>query len=138
MKIQTNRPTEKIMLRLIGAKAPLWSELRDYLAAHYGGHVPVLSVGKKEYDWTIRYRKGGKTLVTLLPEKNNFCVLVVLGREEVARARDMALNPTVKKILATAKQYHDGRWLWIRPGNRKDVESVKALLIVKRKPQRET
>jgi len=127
------KPTEKTILELVGTQAVLWSELRIYLSTHYD-HVPMLSIGKKEYDWTIRYRKGGKTLVTLSPEKNGFCVLVVLGKEEVAKAKLAALNPFLKNIFETAKQYHDGRWLWIRPRNEQDIKSIKVLLTVKRKP----
>jgi hypothetical protein len=134
MKRNASKPTEKMMLTVIGMKATLWSEFRTYLADHYD-HEPVLSVGKKEYDWTIRYRKSGKTLVTLSPEKNGFCVLVVLGKKEVAEAKNVDLNPYVKKIFETAKQYHDGRWLWIRPKNKKDIESIKTLLRVKKRPK---
>ncbi|KPJ73966.1 hypothetical protein AMJ52_02395 [candidate division TA06 bacterium DG_78] len=122
------------MLTVIGTKAALWSEFRTYLATHYD-HEPNLSIGKKEHDWTIRYRKSGKTLVTLSPEKNGFCVLVVLGKDEVTRAVEADLNPYVKHIFETAKQYHDGRWLWIRPRNKKDIESIKTLLRVKKRPK---
>jgi hypothetical protein len=121
------------MLKRVGSKAKLWEEFRAYLAGHYE-HEPVLSVGKKEYDWTIRYRKGGKTLVTLMPEENGFCVLVVLGKDEVAKTKDLKLNAFVKKVFQNAKQFHDGRWLWLRPQNMQDMTAIKELLTVKRKP----
>jgi hypothetical protein len=129
-------PSERTILKLIGTKAPLWRDIRKYLASHYE-HEPVMSIGKKEHDWTIRYRKSGKTLVTLCPEENQFCILVVLGKNEVAKAKDIKLNSFVKNIFETAKQYHDGRWLWIRPKSKDDIESVKILLTVKRKPKKE-
>jgi len=127
-------PTEKDFLALIGPKAELWSEIRAYLTSHYD-HKPELSVGKKEYDWTIRYRKFGKTLVTLGPEPGGLCVLVVLGKEEIAKAGQAKLNKYVQDIFENAKQYHDGRWLWIRPRNKSDLNSVIALLAVKRIPK---
>lgn len=130
-----SKPTEKDFLSLIGPKAGLWEELRKFLADNYGGHQPELSVGKKERDWTIRYRRSGKTLVTLMPEQGGFCVLVVLGKDEVEKARQAKLNPMVQDVFEKAKQYHDGRWLWIRPRMKGDLESVKALLAVKRKPE---
>lgn len=131
----SSKPTEAAMRTLVGKKRPLWIEFRKYLATQYE-HEPVLSIGKKEYDWTIRYRKSGKTLVTLLPEKDNFCILVVLGKKEVAKAKDIRLNSFVKKIFNSAKQYHDGRWLWIRPRNKGDLQAVKTLLVMKRKPHK--
>jgi hypothetical protein len=136
MKKDQNQSNARLMLKLIGQKAPLWKELRTYLSEHYD-HEPITSTGKKEYDWTIRYRKSGKTLVTLMPEKDNFCILVVLGKEEIKKAKDIELNAFIKNIFETAKQFHDGRWLWIRPHSSGDIESVKALLAVKKKPKRQ-
>jgi hypothetical protein len=135
-KERQSAPTEKEILALVGAKAASWTDLRTYLATHYD-HVPELAVGRKEHDWTFRYRKGGKTLVTLSPEENDFCVLVVLGAEEVRSAEQEKgmLSEGVRRILETSKQYHDGRWLWIRPRNARDLESIKTLLAIKRKPK---
>jgi len=130
-------PTERDILALVGKKAKLWEMLRDYLAANYD-HVPELSIGKDGHDLTFRYRKGGKTLVTLEPEKGGFKVLVVLGREEDAKARDVDLSPNVKGIYENAKQFHDGRWLWIRPKTKAELESIKKILAIKRKPKAET
>lgn len=135
MQSEHNEPTERQILKLIGKKGGLWTDLRRYLAEQYICE-PVMSIGKKEYDWTIRYRKSSKTLVTLMPENNGFCVLVVLGKKEIAKAVTLKLNPFVKNIFRAAKQYHDGRWLWIRPRNKKDIESIKELLTVKRKPKK--
>ncbi len=128
------KPTEKDFLALIGPKAKLWCEIRSYLASRYD-HKPELSVGKKEYDWTIRYRKSGKTLVTLIPEPGGFCVLVVLGKEEIGKAGQAKLNKCVQGILESAKQYHDGRWLWIRPKNRSDLKSIFTLMCIKKEPK---
>ncbi len=134
MGVKRNEPTERQMLKLIGKKSNLWKTLLTYLADQYP-HEPVMSIGKKEFDWTIRYRKSGKTLVTMMPEKNGFCVLVVLGKKEIEKAKTMKFNPFIKNVFLTAKQYHDGRWLWIRPRNQRDIESIKQLLTAKRKPK---
>lgn len=121
------------MLKLVGRKATLWTALRGYIKENYD-HKPGLSIGKKEYDWTIRYRKSGKTLVTLMPEKNGFCVLVVLGREEAEKVKALKLGKHARGKFQEAKQYHDGKWLWLRPRTKGDLEDIKALLAVKRKP----
>ncbi len=134
MGVKRSEPSEKQISQLIGKKGSLWITLRAYLAEQYS-HEPVMSIGKKEYDWTIRFRKSGKTLVTLMPEKDEFCVLVVLGKKEIEKVKAMKLNPFIKNIFLTAKQYHDGRWLWIRPRNQRDIESIKQLLSAKRNPK---
>jgi hypothetical protein len=127
-------PTEKDFLALVGRKAELWSEILTYLASHYD-HAPELSIGKKEHDWTIRYRRSGKTLVTLMPEQDGFCVLVVLGKEEIEKTRQIKLNKYIQDIFKNAKQYHDGRWLWIRPKTKSDLASIITLLRIKKAPK---
>lgn len=129
-------PTERDILSLVGKKADLWEKLRDYLASHYP-HTPEFSMGKKEHDWTFRYRLGGKTLVTLSPEENGFCVLVVLGKDEVERVtkEKNLLSSKVREIFETSKQFHDGRWLWMRPKTKAELESIKKILAIKRKPR---
>jgi hypothetical protein len=124
----------KKLLGQLGQKAGLWNEITGYLAESYG-HVPVLTREGKDRTLTIRYRKGGKTLVTLYPREAELVVLVVLGKEEVAKARKLKLTKNVKATFEKAKQFHDGRWLWLKPANEKDLESIFLLLNVKRKPK---
>jgi hypothetical protein len=114
----------------------LWSSLREHLATHYD-HTPELDFGGKKYGWAIRYRKSRKTLITLFPERGGFTVLIVLGRQEAVKANAAPdeLSSNVREILESTKQLHDGRWLWIRPTCKADIESIKALLSAKRRPK---
>jgi len=131
------KPTEEEMTKHIGAKTKaLWSSLREYLSVHYD-HVPELDFGGKNYGWSIRYRKSGKTLVTLFPEYGAFTALVVLGKKEVGKTEGLLdrLSIRVRKLFQGADQRHDGRWLWIRPSSKADVESIKLLLGAKRRPK---
>jgi len=130
----TAKDEEGIVAELGGA-SELWSSLVDSLASRYD-HEPVKLREGKDQTWTVRYRKGGKTLVTLYPRKGELVVLVVLGKDEVAKAKAVRLSGRVKETFETAKQFHDGRWLWIRPSTKADVESILALLAVKRRPKR--
>ena len=131
------RPTEDDMTKTIGGKSSLWLEIRKYIEEYYDFIAELIYYGQK-YGWTLRYRKSGKTLCSLFPEKDAFTVLVVLGRKEVEKTfsiRDM-LNVEVRTLFENAEQKRDGRWLWIRVLINEDVESIKVLLNVKRKPKK--
>ena len=130
------KPTEDDVLKWVGKRASLWSDIRKYLASHYD-HVPELDFGGKKYGWSIRYRKSGKTLVTLLPERSGFTALVVLGKKEVAKveACEKKLSKKIGGLFRSTYQLHDGRWLWIRPSSKADIESIKILLGTKRRPK---
>ena len=134
---QDYEPTEKQMIKLLGKKATLWSDLRAYLANHYPECVPVFQIEGKDKSYTIRYRKSGKTLVTLYPASKSLTVLVVLGKKEVDKIEQFEnkLSKKICDLFHNVKQYHDGRWLWIKPSTKKDIESIKMLLNAKRRPK---
>jgi len=111
-------------------------KLRRFLKENY--YIEPEMIFDKKYGWDVRYRKSGKTLITLTPEKGAVRVLLILGREESKKALSMRheLSPKMYDLIETTKQLHDGRWLWIRLFETKDAEDIEKLLPVKRKPKK--
>jgi hypothetical protein len=119
----------------LGKARTAWKEINEYLLKCYD-FEPVLFTGKTDVK-VIRFRKSGKTLVTLTPQKGSFFVLVVLGKKEVDKVKELKaeLSASMWKRFMTTKQFHDGRWLWIEVKNMKQLKDIKVLLGVKRKPK---
>ena len=133
----THTPVEKEMADFIGEPAKeAWVRLRRFLKENYD-IVPEMMFDKK-HGWDVRYRKSGKTLITLTPEKGAVRILIVLGREESEKALSMQkeLRPQMYRLIENTKQLHDGRWLWIRLFQTKDAEDIEKLLPIKRKPKK--
>ena len=130
-----HRPTDEEILETIGVTT-YWLELRQYLESSYDITPELINGGK--HGWAVRYRRSGKTLCNLIPEKGAFTVLVVLGKKEAEKALSIMdqLNANVRQLLDNAEQLHDGRWLWIRVRKQGDVKSIKELLKIKRKPKK--
>jgi hypothetical protein len=129
-----HKPTKVEMLRWIGKRGVYWSSLIEYLDSHYD-HVQELRFWGKKYGWAIGYRRSNKTLIALIPEFGGFTALVILGKKEVFKVEAMfeKLSKKVQKLFRETKQLHDGRWLWIRPSTKKDIESIKILLNAKQR-----
>ena len=69
MTDKAREPTEEEMLSFIGEPAKeAWLEIRQFLEDRYDFVPETIFYGAK-YGWTIRYRKDGKTLCSLFPEK---------------------------------------------------------------------
>jgi len=130
-----HRPTDEEILKTI-CVTTYWLELRQYLESSYDITPELINGGK--HGWAVRYRRSGKTLCNLIPEKGAFTVLVVLGKKEAEKALSIMdqLNANVRQLLDNAEQLHDGRWLWIRVRKQGDVKSIKELLKIKRKPKK--
>ena len=134
---KTQEPTEEEMTIFIGEQAGnAWVELRHFIEDNYD-FVPETAFYGAKYGWAVRYRRSGRTLCSLFPEKGGFSVLIVLGRKDSEKALSMRdeLSTRMNTILRSTEQLHDGRWLWIRMLAMNDVDDVKKLLQTKRKPK---
>jgi hypothetical protein len=131
------KPADKDMLKIVGRISSLWIELRNYVEGSYKIIPETVFYGMK-YGWTLRYRKSGKTLCSLFPERDAFTVLLVLGKKEVEKTQLILdkLNKAVKKIFKETKRLHDGKWLWISVQTASDIDTIKTLLSVKRRPKK--
>jgi hypothetical protein len=131
-------PTGKDINDYLGKDtAAAWGDIVSFLEDNYN-FTPETVFGGQKYGWAVRYRRSGKSLCTLHPEKGAFTVLIVLGgRETEETLADLAnFTPAVAELITSAKQYHDGRWLWLRVLNRDDTADIKRLLQSKKKPQK--
>ncbi len=138
MTDEAHKPTEEEMVSFIGKRArEAWLEIRRFLEDRYDLAPETIFYGTK-YGWTIRYRKGGKTLCSLFPEKGGFTVLIVLGRKESEKTLSIRdeFSSKIRELLGSTEQLHDGRWLWIRLLTTSDTDDVKKLLQIKRKPKK--
>ncbi len=114
-----------------------WDELQDFISAHYN-LLPIIKYGGPGYGWGINYRKGSKSIITLLPERHSFTVLFVLGKSDLEKVEAMkdALSEKMVDLIANTHQYHDGKWVWATVDETTDLEDFKILLGVKRKMEK--
>jgi hypothetical protein len=134
---EKERPTEKEIEKYIGAATlPIWKELRGFLTENYDFTPELVYYGQK-YGWCFRYRRKGKTLCVLYPEKGAFTALVTLGKLEIQEVRRnfSKFHTDTQKMFTNAHQYHDGKWIYKRILSQKDVEDVRQLISIKKKPK---
>ena len=136
MSDKTKTPTESEILETLGQPSGCWTALRTYLAETYEIEGD-LKIGSEKYGWFLSFRKGGRPLCDMFPEKGAFTALVVLGGKETAQARAEldTFGPNVRSCLENSPSFHDGCWLWIRVQDPRDVEDIQRLVLMKRKPK---
>ena len=132
-----HEPTEKQILEYIGMKASkLWIALEEFMTMNYD-FQPELSYWGDKYGWILRYRKSGKTLVSFYPEKGGFTVQVILGKKEVEKFEGIReeLGSDIVSLFDETKQFHDGRWLYIKQPEVGTLGDVEKLIQLKRNPR---
>jgi hypothetical protein len=140
MMDKTTQPSDVEMTQWIGLPlAEEWTALRKFLEATYAID-PVFNPGGKRYGWNLQYRKGGRPLCEMYPERGSFTVLVILGKVELDQAMERmeTFGAIVRQALTETPRFHDGCWMYIRvsdpltgPG---DVQDIEQLVMIKRKP----
>ena len=128
---------EEIRLAL-GSVYPLWERLTRFIETNYQVEGEWSFWGPAKSGWNLRYRRKGKALVALYPQKERIIAQVVLGKAQAERALSLKLGEKASKMLREAPQLHDGRWLSIPVLNEADAEDVEQLLLVKMRPIRRT
>ena len=93
----------------------------------------------KHYN-NLRFRRGGKTLITLCLREGYFIACVVLGKDEREKFDEQrgAFNEVTRKEYDDAKTYHDGKWLGFDVYDDSLIDDIIRLLHIKRKPNRKT
>jgi hypothetical protein len=124
------RPTMKEMFEAIGPKKELWEKLHRFVTDNYRVKQDLAFYGKN-YGWAIRFRKGGKTLLSIYPANGRFTVQIIVGETHAKKASSLKLGKKVRNALENAHPFPEGRWLFIRVASRKDVTDVEKLLLLK-------
>ncbi len=84
------------------------------------------------YGWALRFRRGGRAFLAMYPNRDFLTVQIILGQAQIAEARAIGLPPNISKVLEAAKEYPEGRWLFIPVKSLKAVRQLRALIALKR------
>jgi hypothetical protein len=73
----------------------------------------------------------------LFPEQKAFTVLVVFGKNEIEHfeINSSEFNKNTNETFEKAFQYHDGKWIYKRILSNEDLDDLKSLVLVKKKPK---
>lgn len=114
-----------------------WNELIGFIELNYK-FVPVWDEGGKYGIWEVKYRRSGRTLCAFYVKKEQFTVLVILGKSERESFELLhkEFSPEIIELYTNTRQYHDGKWLWINVFDMSLIEDIKRLIIIKKKPKR--
>jgi hypothetical protein len=133
---RSHPPSPEEIRVALGARYPLWERLTRFIATQYHVTGAWSTWGPVKHGWGLRYRRKGKALAALYPQKEMIIAQVVLGRAQARRALGLDLGTKVGRMLREAPQLRDGRWLSIPVLDEADAGDVEQLLLVKMRPAR--
>lgn len=132
-------PDEDDMVKFIGEESyiKLWQSFVSYIEDKYSLDK-YIKFGGKNYGWALQYKQGKRTIVSIYPERKAFTILFTFGGKELEKLenkKDEIIKSTYELIKNT-KQYHDGKWVWLRVASKSELDDSLLLLNIKKKPKK--
>jgi hypothetical protein len=127
---KAHAPTAEQISESIGPRRAAWEEIVQVIRERYSHREDWRFYGKN-YGWALRFRKGGKALVSLYPAEGSFTVQLILSQAEVDKAHGLKLGKHVRQIIEQAYPFPEGRWVFIPVRSGQDLRDVHQLLALK-------
>jgi hypothetical protein len=124
-------PVDDAVRAVLGAAAPLWSELRAAIAE---AHAPLDSEwvwGGKPYGWSLRLRQKKRAVLYLTPCSGYFRAAFAIGGKAADAAPAARLARHVLRAIADAPRFAEGRAVRLEVRSAADVADVVAVAALK-------
>ncbi len=107
-----------------------WDDFCQFVEETYGVKGEWKYYGRN-FGWALRFRKGGKALVSLYPGKRSCTAQLILAESVVRKARRAKLGAVARTAIRRAYPYPEGRWVFVTVTSAAVAADVKKLLLLK-------
>lgn len=128
---RADKPTDADLAKVLGPTKVLWDELLVDLAAEHGVSVQEWNSYSLKAGWSLRLKRGKRTIVWMAPCDGCFRVAFILGDKALLAARECGLSARGRQALDEAERYPEGTGVRLHIKGPKDIPAVKKLAIVK-------
>ena len=108
-----------------------WSLLNQHLQASYNVQPKIEhSICSGAPGWNVKYKKSGRSLCVLYPNKGFFTCLVCIGTKEAPEAELLlsACTDDTRTMYWSAKPFNGARWLMLNVTSDEILEDAKRLI----------
>ena len=86
----------------------------------------------------LKFKQGQKTILTVYIKDDKYVFLIIFGKKEreVFDAKRDEYSQYIFDYYDNTRTYHDGKWMFIDVTTLEQLEEIKKLIIIKKKPNR--
>ncbi len=86
----------------------------------------------------LKFKQGKKTIVTIYTREDRYMFLIIFGKKERETFEACAdtFSQYIRGYYENSRTYHDGKWMLIEVTTLAQLEEVKRLIMIKKKPNR--
>ena len=118
---------------MLGSAKPAWDKYLTAIRDAY--EMDELWDGNE-----LKFRRGGKTLVTLYIKEGFFTLLLIYGNAERAKFEEIidTFPMVLQELYRNSRTFHDGKWMFLDTADDSLIPDVLRMLAIKRRPNRKT
>jgi len=128
---KAGKPEDAELASVLGEAKALWDRLLADLAAEAGVETQEWNSYSRKAGWSLRLKRGKRTILYLSPSRGAFGVSLALGEKAVEAAHHSALPQRTIKIIDEAKRFPEGFAVRIGVKGPRDLAVVKKLAALK-------
>ena len=126
-----HKPTEEDLKQALETSFKHWIQLKSYLNENLKDPGEEWNFPGKKYDWSFRMKSKKRNIIYFLPGEGAFKVAFVVGDKAVAEIEKSNIKESIKKDLAEARKYAEGRGIRIDVKDQSIINDIKALITIK-------
>jgi hypothetical protein len=122
----------------VGGKTELQKVSEETMRFMRGKYV-LDEIPGKYYDVDcLKFRQGKRTILSINIHEEHYDFQIILGKSEREKfeTRRGEFPKEIQELYDKERTLHDGKWLLIRVESLADLEVVKQLILIKKKPNR--
>jgi len=134
---KNRQPTKSEIYETIGGdKVEILKELEQFLSDNYNIVSELKFPFGNNYGWGTKYSHKNTHLCYVFFEKGAFTVTIQLGRNQLPKLYEKlsSLSPKTNELWEKRYPCGEGGWIHYRILNHEDLNEIKELIIIKKKP----
>jgi len=124
-------PTDADLAEALGLTKTLWDSLIAAVAAQHGVTTQEWRCYSAKAGWSLRLKRGKRTILWMAPCKGHFRVAFVLGDRAVDAARQGGLPTRILRMIDQAEKYPEGTGIRLPIKSPRDIPAVMKLAVLK-------
>jgi hypothetical protein len=124
------KPTEIDILRIIGSARNNWEFIHWHLSdvLKLKGDLKFYGIN---YGWAIRFKKSGKSIAALYPDKDRFTVQIILNKCQVDSALLTDMDFKIIEKIRVQEAIHEGKWIYLQVDKETDLNDILKLIDIR-------
>lgn len=123
-------PTEREVSAVLGKSRECWDDLVMYLLDERKFKAGYKFYGKN-YGWALGFTWRGRSVVSLYPDEDDFCMQIILNEEQEGRALSSIDDGILRKVMRDTARIHEGKWIFMKASRFKDAREMKMLVEIR-------